>query len=234
MPPRHRRVVHAAEGPGRRPARPAGPDRPRPRPAQRPGHHDHARALVADRARGERGPAMTEAIQIPSATDDPRVYVDALLATLGDRDPLEVLGATPAVVGRVVAGLSGEQWARPLGSGEWSAEQVLGHLFDVDLVYGFRWRLILTEDRPSYPGYDEKRFAALPKPAGPELLAIWERLRVANLALLAGMPRSAWERLGVHSEQGEERFGLTVAKVAGHDLAHLNQLQRTVESARST
>ncbi|HEV8650015.1 MAG TPA: DinB family protein [Actinomycetes bacterium] len=176
---------------------------------------------------------MTEAIEIPSATEDPKAYVDALLATLGDRDPLDVLAAAPAVVARTVAGLRAEQWTRPLGPGEWSAEQVLGHLFDVDLVYGFRWRLTLTEDRPSYPGYDEKRFAGLPKPRADELLATWERLRAANLALLAGVPRSAWERLGVHGEQGEERFDLTVAKVAGHDLAHLNQLQRTVESARS-
>jgi len=176
---------------------------------------------------------MTEAIEIPSATQDPKAYVDALLATLGDRDPLEVLRAMPAVAGRTVEGLTAEQWARPLGPGEWSAGQVLGHLFDVDLVYGFRWRLTLTEERPSYPGYDEKRFAELPKPAGSELLAVWERLRAANLALLAGTPRSAWERRGVHAEQGEEPFALMVAKVAGHDLAHLNQLQRTVESARS-
>jgi hypothetical protein len=176
---------------------------------------------------------VTEAIEIPSATEDPKAYVAALLATLGDRDPLEVLGATTAVVGRTVASLEAAQWARPLGPGEWSAEQVVGHLLDVDLVYGFRWRLLLTEDRPSYPGYDEKRFAGLPKPAAGELLVAWEGLRAANLTLLAGTPRSAWDRAGVHSEQGEERFGLTVAKVAGHDLAHLNQLQRTVESARS-
>jgi arginase len=36
------------------------------------------------------------------------------------------------------------------------------------------------------------------------------------------------ERLGVHGEQGPERFDLALAKVAGHDLAHLNQLARTV------
>lgn len=32
----------------------------------------------------------------------------------------------------------------------------------MDVCYGFRIRLILTEDRPAYPAYDEKRLCALP------------------------------------------------------------------------
>ena len=46
--------------------------------------------------------------------------------------------------------------------------------------------------------------------------------------MLEGVGDADRERLGVHGEQGEERFDLALAKVAGHDLAHLNQLARTV------
>jgi hypothetical protein len=34
--------------------------------------------------------------------------------------------------------------------------------------------------------------------------------------------------VGVHSEQGPETVDVIVRKMAGHDLAHLDQLARTV------
>ena len=174
---------------------------------------------------------MIEPIEIPDATREPAAYVRALLDTLGGREPLEVMRRTPTAVRAMCEALSDRQWRIPMAAGEWNAVQVVGHLLDVDVVYGFRWRLVLTEDRPSYPGYDEQRWSLLPRPAPPRLLAALEGLRAANLALLDQVDADAGERLGVHGEQGEERFDVLVRKVAGHDLAHLNQLARTVATA---
>ncbi|HEY6276306.1 MAG TPA: DinB family protein [Streptosporangiaceae bacterium] len=92
------------------------------------------------------------AIEIPGATAEPAAYVQALIGTLGDRDPLEVYETTAGEVRRLCQGLSLRQWNVPLGAGEWSAAQVVGHLIDVDIVYGFRFRLVLTEGEPAYPG----------------------------------------------------------------------------------
>lgn len=174
---------------------------------------------------------MIEPIQIPDATLEPAAYVRALVDTLGDREPLEVLRQTSTAVRTMCGELSDVQWRRPMADGEWNALQVVGHLLDVDVVYGFRWRLILTEDRPSYPGYDEKRWSLLPRAAPTQLLAALEGLRAVNLAVLEGVDLDAAKRSGIHGEQGEEDFDLTVRKVAGHDLAHLNQLARTVAAA---
>ena len=177
---------------------------------------------------------MIEPIQIPDATLEPAAYVRALVETLGDREPLEVLRQTPTAVRAMCAELTDAQWRTPMADGEWNALQVVGHLLDVDVVYGFRWRLILTQERPSYPGYDEKRWSLLPRPAPGELLAALEGLRAVNLAVLEGADGAAAKRTGVHGEQGEEQFDLTVRKIAGHDLAHLNQLARTVAAATVT
>jgi DinB family protein len=173
---------------------------------------------------------VIEPIQIPDATLEPAAYVRALVATLGDREPLEVLRQTPTAVRAMCGQLSDAQWGTPMAEEEWNALQVVAHLLDVEVVYGFRWRLILTEDRPAYPGYDEKRWSLLPRPAPSQLLGALAGLRAVNLALLEGVD-DASGRSGVHGEQGEERFELTVRKVAGHDLAHLNQLARTVAAA---
>jgi hypothetical protein len=175
---------------------------------------------------------VVESIVIPDASSEPEAYVAALLDALGDRDPLEVYGGTAEAVARLCDGLDRNLWnARP-GEGEWSAYQLLGHLLDVDIVYGFRWRLVLTAEVPTYPGYDERAWAKLPKPAPALLLHTFTTLRWANLTLVANVNEAAWSRQGVHGEQGTEDMCHMLRKIAGHDLAHLNQLQRTVEEAR--
>lgn len=170
-------------------------------------------------------------IEIPDATLEPAAYVETLTRTLGDRDPLEVYAATPGALADLCEPLTDDQWHAPLGGGEWNALQIVGHLFDVDVVYGFRFRLVLTEDNPSYPGYNEKLWSELPRPAPQTLLAGLQSLRDANIALLRGIEAAGWERRGTHAEQGPEPFHLMVAKIAGHDLAHLNQLVRTIQVA---
>jgi DinB superfamily len=169
-----------------------------------------------------------EPIDIPDATTQPVEYVAALLRTLGGRDPLRVCEQTPAEARRCCQGLDEQAWTTPMAPGEWSALQVVGHLFDVDVVYGFRWRLALTEEAPTYPGYDEKAWSRLARPAPQRLLDAFAALREANLALLRSLGEAELCRLAIHGEQGAEDVRRMIDKVAGHDLAHLNQLRRTV------
>lgn len=164
-------------------------------------------------------------MEVPDATGAPLEYRDALLALVGERDPLEIMAATPDAVAALCAGAP----PAPAGAGEeWSAADVVGHLVDVEIVFGFRYRLALTEDEPAYPGYDEKRFAALPKPPLDELVTTFRRLRAHNLHLLGRLGPDDLLRVGVHGEQGPETVDVIVRKLAGHDLAHLDQLRRTV------
>lgn len=67
--------------------------------------------------------------------------------------------------------MSGRAWFKPLGPGDWNAHQVVGHLFDVDIVYGFRWCLALTVDLPAHPGHDERAWGS------PEAPVRWRRTR---------------------------------------------------------
>lgn len=173
---------------------------------------------------------MTEPIIIPDATSQPGPYVEALLETVGDRDPLEVYEATGPTVQQLCAGLEPADWLVPMAAGEWCAQQIVGHLLDVDIVYGFRWRLCLTEDNPSYPGYDEKSWSQLARPPVEHLMAAFVALRRANVELMRHLQPADWERTGTHGEQGGEDVRLMLAKIAGHDLAHVNQLRRTIEA----
>src|SRR5438552_11648201 len=72
---------------------------------------------------------------IPDATDEPRAYVEALLRTLGRRDPLDVYRTTADVIAGRCAELPEGRWHSAPEPDEWSAYQIVGHVFDVDIVY---------------------------------------------------------------------------------------------------
>jgi DinB superfamily len=175
---------------------------------------------------------MVPSIDIPSATADPTAYVDRLLEILSDRDPLEVLATSPVRAKELCADTPIaliEQIPEP---DEWSAALVVGHMYDVDIVYGFRWRLVVTETDPVYPGYDEARWTPLARLPFWQTLDAWTGLRASNVALLRNIPRQDWQRTGRHDEQGAETMEVMIRKVAGHDLGHLNQLYRALRAAR--
>ena len=168
-------------------------------------------------------------IHIPDATEEPLAYQRALLELAEDRDRVEDLATTPAKVRGLCADLREDQiHVEPRN--EWSVAQLVGHLFDVDVIYGFRWRLILTEEDPSYHGYNEKLWTPLPRLPFWQTVDAWEGMRAANVALLRALPSEAWQRTGRHGEQGRETVDVMARKVVGHDIGHLNQLERTIHA----
>lgn len=172
--------------------------------------------------------AQLDAIVVPDATEEPQKYRAALLALVGDRDPVEIVKQTTRRIKELVAGRDPSDLERRPAPDEWSAADLIGHFLDAEVVLGFRWRMILSADRPAYPGYDQDRWAALPKPPLDQRWPILEALRTYNHWLIGAIPREDWQRVGLHSEVGPERLEDTIRAYAGHDLVHLNQLERAL------
>jgi hypothetical protein len=117
----------------------------------------------------------------------------------------------------------------PESAGKWSIAHVLRHLADSDVVWGWRMRLILGQDRPAITGYDQDLWSerldyANADPA--ESLDTFAVLRRDNLRLIERATPADLERVGVHAERGEESAGYMVRLYAGHDLMHLAQIDR--------
>ena len=156
-------------------------------------------------------------------------YSNAVLELVGGREPLSVLRETPAAAARAIEGLSSAQLRKPEAPGKWSIAQVLQHLADSDLVWGWRVRLILAQDRPTLTGYDQDRWAERLHYADADPQEALEQLRVlrrGNLGLIARATPEDLTRVGVHSERGEESVGYLCGLYAGHDLLHLRQIAR--------
>jgi len=166
-----------------------------------------------------------------SSPEDIAGYVPAVLDLLGESDPRDVLSTTHAALRRVVETVPAETLATPEAEGKWSIVEVLQHMADSELVWGYRLRMVLGQERPTLTGYDQDQWAArlrydLSDPA--TAVAEFGVLRAANLRLLARATESDLTRVGVHAERGEESVAHMIRLYAGHDRLHLRQIERLV------
>jgi uncharacterized damage-inducible protein DinB len=162
-------------------------------------------------------------------------YTAAILDLLGTRDPTDVLERTDEAIRSAIAGVSDAQLSQPESPGKWSLRHVVQHLADSELVWGYRLRIVLAQERPPLTGYDQDLWSErLHYERAPidDALDRFAVLRRSNLRLLADASPGDLQRVGVHAERGEESVGHMLRLYAGHDLLHLRQLariRRTVE-----
>lgn len=166
-----------------------------------------------------------------AAADEAGRYVQAVLGLLGDRDPLAVLTSTADELRAAIRGAPEALLRRPEAPGRWSVGEVLAHLADSELVWAFRLRMVLGQDRPTLTGYDQDRWAQRMSYDEVEPYTSLGRFEVArswNLALVDRMPVADLDRVGLHAERGEESVRQMVRLYAGHDLVHLAQTRRII------
>lgn len=164
-----------------------------------------------------------------TALEDAAAYVQALMDLLGNRDPYKILPELYDVIVSEVTGLDDAVLRKPEAPGKWSIMQVVQHLADTELVYGYRVRMILTHDRPAIQGYDQDAWARELEYNDVSLRDALEQLRVLrglNLNLVRSLRKDQLAREGLHSERGPESVEKMMKMIAAHDLLHRNQIQR--------
>lgn len=176
---------------------------------------------------------MEERIVAPDPVREPEAYTQALLDFIEGRDPLDILVSTPDIYRMKTDGLSDEILHRRPEANEWSLEELLGHFWHGEIVYSFRWRIILAQEHPALVGYDQDAWTSLARPPYQDMLDAWAALRASNVMLIRDTPQDQWDRAGAHEERGEESFRLGVQLIAGHDIAHLKQLDKTLAAVTS-
>jgi uncharacterized damage-inducible protein DinB len=163
------------------------------------------------------------------AAENAAAYVRAVLELLGDREPMSVLRETASALPLAIEGLSAQQLRQLESPGKWSIGQILQHLADSEVVWAWRMRLILAQDRPQLTGYDQDLWAQrlhYDEADPSDALEVFAVLRRANLWLLKRASAADLKRVGVHVERGEESLEHLRRLYAGHDLLHLRQLER--------
>ncbi len=178
---------------------------------------------------------MTQTQTQPLWIADAPAYRRKLEGFLGNRDPITVLSQTPDVLAKIVAENPVKLLRTRPFPGKWTPNEVIGHLSDSELVYGYRMRLILCEDKPTILGMDQDLWVAGQQHNDREpreLVEFFRAVRNANLVLWRRMGTAELSRIGRHNERGDESLGQILRMEAGHDLSHIDQINRYLDAAR--
>lgn len=150
-----------------------------------------------------------------------------------DATTLAQLARTPARLKALVKGLDAKGLATSYGPGKWSIRQLVCHLRDCELMFGMRWRLILSEERPTLHPFDQDHWADQTRYAKQEAaraLATFEQLRAGNLEMLKIAGKPALARVGSHADYGAITIGQMARHLRSHDEKHLTH----IETARAS
>ncbi|MGK2857885.1 MAG: DinB family protein [Thermoanaerobaculia bacterium] len=156
-------------------------------------------------------------------------YVKRMIEIVGDRDPVVVMEASLESLRIAVASFPAGKEAVAEAPGKWSLLDVVKHLADTEIVYGYRVRMILSHDTPDIEGFDQDRWASNVRYDGAtvaDFLDMAVTVRAMNLRIYRALTPSDLERYGVHSERGKESIWRTLRMCAAHDEVHLSQIAR--------
>jgi hypothetical protein len=143
-------------------------------------------------------------------------------------EDLERFRRGPELLATVLTGAAGEEIDFAPAPGKWTIRQIMAHLADAELVGAHRFRAVIAEENPALTAFDQDAWMrnldyARRKPT--QSLETFRRLRAESYELLTGLPESAFERKGLHSEDGPMTLRRLLEGYASHAESHALQLQ---------
>ena len=146
-----------------------------------------------------------------------------------DTRALSILSSTPRRLEKLASSLSPKNAvARPV-RGKWSAKEIIAHLNDCEIIYGFRYRRIAAEPGTPLAAFDQEVWAKeLHYRKQPLKLTLesFVALRKHNLALLKVLPKGVWTQVSPNPEYGTISLREMVVHLAYHDRNHTSQVER--------
>jgi hypothetical protein len=155
---------------------------------------------------------------------------------LGRKDPLKVLAATPARIQTLIRGLSPRQLSKRPKPGKWSIQEIISHLTESEMVLCCRARWIAFEDKPTLVPFDQEKWARGWAREKEPIAETFERMRIlrkSQVRFFKGVPKADMKRTGYHPERGVVSLKEQLETAAGHDLNHLEQIQRLASAFKS-
>lgn len=148
---------------------------------------------------------------------------------------LDAIEKGPREIALAVAGLSDKVLRAKPSAGKWCILEILGHLADIEIVYGFRLRQMLSGkdsagNEPAIAPIDQDAWARnlgyMDAPAN-EFVAGYGLNRHHNLRLLKRLKVDELEKGAFHPELGRKfTIAELVERMSGHGAGHLKQIEK--------
>jgi len=156
-------------------------------------------------------------------------YIQRIMAHSEGKQPVAVQGATAKKLERAIKGVPTSKLRKRPAPNKWSVNEIAAHLADAEVAIGWRLRLILGAPGTPIEAFDQDAWVTslhYEKRDPRKSVEQFRVLREANLALLKSLAPEQWKHYGMHSERGQETIEHIVRLIAGHDLNHLQQIDR--------
>lgn len=135
----------------------------------------------------------------------------------GVADIADLLTYSPADLAKVPA------------AGEWSANQVLGHLADAEISIALRIRMMFTTDNYAFLSWDEDLFANLnPDRNAIASVGVITSLRRSNLDLIAGLDAEMLNRTRIKQDGAAISVIDYLDRMNKHTADHLQQAMKAL------
>src|SRR5436190_22491379 len=159
-------------------------------------------------------------------SDETSAYFHGYIAEVAGEDIPAQLTAQLREMEKLFENVTDRDALARYAPGKWSIKEILGHLSDVERIFGYRLLRIARGDTTPMAGFDENAYV----PTGrfddrplPMLLAEFRAVRQSTAALIEGLPAEAWERQGLANEQPISARALAYI-IVGHVTHHLGVL----------
>jgi hypothetical protein len=156
-------------------------------------------------------------------------YIQRITGFVEGKQPLGVQASTAKKLERLIKGVPTAKLRKRPAPDKWSVSEIVAHLADTEIVGGFRMRLILGAPGTPIAAFDQDAWVTAGHYEKRDPRKSVEQFRVvreANLALLKSLTPTQWKHYGMHSERGQETIEHIVRMFAGHDINHLQQIER--------
>ena len=139
------------------------------------------------------------------------------------------IAAIAALPGELTTALPSAQIDRSYREGGWTARQVVHHMADSHMNAFIRFRLALTEERPTVKPYDEAAWARLADARlDPQVsVQILDGLHQRWHVMLEAMRETDFAREAIHPEHGPRSLDWYLQLYAWHGRHHIGHLKLT-------
>jgi hypothetical protein len=161
--------------------------------------------------------------------ETPQQYTQRIVGNTEGKQPLAVQAGTAKKLERLIKGVPAGKLRKRPAPDKWSVSEILAHLAETEIVGGFRMRLILGAPGTPIAAFDQDAWVVsghYEKRDPRKSVEQFRVLREANLALLKSLTPEQWKHHGMHAERGQETIEHIVRLYAGHDINHLQQIER--------
>jgi len=162
-------------------------------------------------------------------------YVARISGYVEGQNHFKVFQSTTSKLQRLLNRIPASRLKKEPASDKWSVAEILGHLAESEIVFGYRMRMILGSNGTPIQAFDQNKWqenagylARNPKMA----FELFQVVRESNVALLKSLTKEQWSFHGNHQERGHETIARMVELYAGHDVNHVKQIESLLNTKR--